>query len=90
MQMSRINARLSGPLASFVELMVGKNGFYETPSEYIRDLIRRDMEARAGGMDRDAILTGYHDLAEGAALSSSGNFAKDMMALSQKEKSGWR
>jgi antitoxin ParD1/3/4 len=43
---TRINARISGPLAAFVEKMVGPDGLYETPSEYIRDLIRRDMAQR--------------------------------------------
>ena len=38
----RINARLSQPLAEFVDRMVGEAGLYETPSEYVRDLIRRD------------------------------------------------
>ena len=42
----RINARLSQPLAEFVDRMVGEAGLYETPSEYVRDLIRRDMERR--------------------------------------------
>ena len=40
----RINARLSQPLAEFVDRMVGEAGLYETPSEYVRDLIRRDKE----------------------------------------------
>ena len=40
----RINARLSRPLAEFVDRMVGEAGLYETPSEYVRDLIRRDRE----------------------------------------------
>ena len=38
----RINARLSQPLAEFVDRMVGEAGLYETPSEYVRDLIRRE------------------------------------------------
>jgi len=44
---TRVNARLSGPLDAYVDLMVGENGLYETPSEYIRDLLRRNMERRA-------------------------------------------
>ena len=50
----RINARLSQPLAEFVDRMVGKAGLYETPSEYVRDLIRRDMERRDGQCVHDA------------------------------------
>jgi Arc/MetJ-type ribon-helix-helix transcriptional regulator len=57
----RIKARLSQPLAEFVERMVGEAGLYETPSEYVRDLIRRDMERRAGQFVQDAVLAGYRD-----------------------------
>lgn len=82
---ARINARLSPPLADFVEQMVGPTGLYETPSEYIRDLIRRDMERRGGQMVREAILDGYRDLAAGAVFASTGDFAGDMARLAQKE-----
>ena len=40
----RLNATLPDPLARFVGEITGKNGLYETPSEFIRDLIRRYME----------------------------------------------
>lgn len=66
----RINARLARPLAEFVHRMVGEAGLYETPSEYVRDLIRRDMERRDGQMAQDAILSGYRDLAAGRVLAS--------------------
>jgi antitoxin ParD1/3/4 len=77
---TRINARLSGGLANFVERMVGASGLYETPSEYIRDLIRRDMERRSFP-EQEAILEGYRDLASGALIASSGDFDQDMKAL---------
>lgn len=77
---TRINARLSGPLAAFVQRMVGSKGLYETPSEYIRDLIRRDMERRSNP-EQDAILEGYRDLAAGRVFASSGDFDADMKAL---------
>ncbi|MEY3612458.1 MAG: hypothetical protein RJB14_2180 [Pseudomonadota bacterium] len=85
----RINARLSQPLADFVDRMVGEAGLYETPSEYVRDLIRRDMERRDGQMVKDAILTGYRDLAEGRVFVSSGDFKADMAILDRKEVDGW-
>ena len=87
---TRINARLSGSLASFVERMVGSTGLYETPSEYVRDLIRRDMEHREERIDRDSILTGYRDLAAGAVMTSTGDFHKDMKTLAKKEADGWQ
>jgi antitoxin ParD1/3/4 len=86
----RISARLSRPLAEFVDSLVGDAGLYETPSEYVRDLIRRDMEQREGRTVRDAILSGYRDLADGAVFASTGDFQQDMQVLTEKEAAGWR
>lgn len=86
----RINARLARPLAEFVHRMVGEAGLYETPSEYVRDLIRRDMERRDGQMAQDAILSGYRDQAAGRVLVSSGDFKTDMEALDRKQADGWQ
>ena len=66
----RINVHLSQPLAEFVDRMVGEAGLYETPSDYVRDLIRRDMERRDGQFVQDAILAGYRDLAAGRVVAS--------------------
>ncbi len=85
----RINARLSGALSEFVARIVGVSGLYETPSEYIRDLIRRDMERRGGKVAQDAILAGYRDLAAGRSFTSSGDFKADMKTLDQKEAEDW-
>lgn len=43
----RINATLPEPLAQFVAQITGEGGLYETPSEFVRDLIRRYMEKTA-------------------------------------------
>lgn len=40
-----LETTLPDPLALFVGIRTGPDGLYETPSEYIRDLIRHDMEA---------------------------------------------
>ena len=85
----RINARLSGPLAEFVDRMVGESGLYETPSEYVRDLIRRDMERREVPLVQKAILEGYRDLEAGRLFASSGDYKTDMALLDEKETSGW-
>ncbi|MBP9063479.1 MAG: CopG family transcriptional regulator [Aquabacterium sp.] len=86
----RINARLSQPLAEFVDRMVGETGLYETPSEYVRDLIRRDMERRDSQFVQEAILAGYRDLAAGSVFASSGDFKADMAVLDRKEADGWK
>lgn len=90
MASDRINTRLSRPLAEFVESLVGEDGLYETPGEYVRDLIRRDMEQREGRVVREAILSGYRDLAEGAMFPSTGDFHQDMQRLAGKDADGWR
>ena len=38
-----LNVRVSGALGEFVAANVGADGAYESVSEYVRDLIRRDM-----------------------------------------------
>ena len=39
-----LNVRVGGRLGDFVAANVGEDGAYENVSEYVRDLIRRDME----------------------------------------------
>lgn len=39
-----LNVRVGGALSEFVSSNVGESGAYENVSEYVRDLIRRDME----------------------------------------------
>jgi Arc/MetJ-type ribon-helix-helix transcriptional regulator len=41
-----VTLRVSGSLREHLEACTGPNGDYETPSEYLRDLIRRDMEQK--------------------------------------------
>jgi Arc/MetJ-type ribon-helix-helix transcriptional regulator len=43
-----LNVRVSGRLGEFVAANVSENGAYENVSEYVRDLIRRDMERMEG------------------------------------------
>ena len=85
-----MTVRLSGALSDFVAANVGENGSYENISEYVRDLIRRDMERRDGQFVQDAILAGYRDLAAGRAFASSGDFKADMAVLDRKEADGWK
>jgi antitoxin ParD1/3/4 len=70
--------------------MVGEVGLYETPSEYVRDLIRRDMERRGGQFVQDAVLAGYRDVAAGRVFASSGDFKADMAVLDRKEADDWQ
>ncbi len=68
----RLNTTLPDPLAVYVSQVTGKGALYETPSEFIRDLIRRHME-RAEAKERadiEAMLAGSlkeNDYAEWSA-----------------------
>jgi len=44
MVQNRINTRLPDQLAEYVEEICGQHGFYETASEFVRDLIREHYE----------------------------------------------
>jgi len=50
----RLNTTLPDPLAHYVGEITGKGALYETPSEFIRDLIRRHME-KAQDVERGQI-----------------------------------
>ena len=39
-----VNVRITGKLRRFIEEQAGSNGLYESASEYVRDLIRRDYQ----------------------------------------------
>lgn len=46
MSSPNVTLRVSGSLRRHLEECTGTDGIYETPSEYLRDLIRQDMERR--------------------------------------------
>jgi len=41
-----VTLRITGDLRSYMDECTGQHGLYETPSEYLRDLVRRDMEQK--------------------------------------------
>jgi antitoxin ParD1/3/4 len=43
MMASSLNLSLTDELRMYVDNRTGDNGLYSTPSEYLRDLIRKDM-----------------------------------------------
>ncbi len=89
MASDRVNTRLPQPLADHVASVVGPQGYYETPSEYIRSLIRRDMEETDIYQTRESIREGYKDIAAGRYFKSTGDFAKDRKIFQKKDNQGW-
>ena len=90
MKPDRVNARLPESLSDHVAKMVGTQGYYETPSEYIRDLIRHDMEKDDIRYVKESIINGYKDISAGRHFKSTGSFAKDRKRFAQKEAKGWK
>ncbi|MCP4460624.1 MAG: CopG family transcriptional regulator [Cytophagales bacterium] len=84
----RVNARLPKPLADHLHRMVGTNGLFETSSEYIRSLIRRDMKSDTSQI-YSAILEGFEDAKEGHYFQSTGDWKKDKEIFKQKEAESW-
>lgn len=85
---ARINTRLSGTLAEHVTQMCS-NGAYATPADYVRDLIRRDMDQRqASTLDVNIhrafearLVDAYPDLTTDIALAETAEFAPDLLLL---------
>ena len=46
MASENVNVRVTGELRAHLQRQVGTHGLYENASEYIRDLIRRDLKSR--------------------------------------------
>lgn len=46
MASGNIHVRVSGPLEAHLQQQIGEDGLYENASEYIRALIRRDLQTR--------------------------------------------
>jgi antitoxin ParD1/3/4 len=100
----RINTRLNNLLYAHVRRVTGPDGLYETPSEYVRDLIRRDMRDNppAEGAEPDFsgmpapedpaahVMEGFRDFAEGRFIVGSGDLMKDLERAREKEKNGWK
>ena len=59
---SSLNLSLTDELRRYVDLRANDNDLYATPSEYIRDLIRHDMQEHAVLQD---VLQGLDDFKNG-------------------------
>lgn len=44
--MLKANVKITGRLENFTRSQIDESGLYETTSEYLRDLIRQDMERK--------------------------------------------
>ena len=77
-----INVRFAGPLQNFIRQRVGPSGLYQSASEYIRDLVRRDYEREQE--NRGEAL--YEELRSGAGAPLSEFVALDVEAVIREAK----
>ena len=85
---ARLNVRVKGALADHVENLVGPQGLYENQSEYLRDLIRKDMYQKDGDSLRREIQASYAQLSKGDFREISPQALYDQ-AMAELESEGY-
>ena len=70
---SSLNLSLTDELREFVDKNCGDGTLYATPSEFVRDLIRRQKLQQDAEAVRVGILAGYQDLLAGRTVALEGN-----------------
>ena len=75
-----LNLSLTDELRLFIDKNSGDGTLYSTPSEFVRDIIRRHKAQEEASEVRDAIIAGYQDAIEGRTVAFNG----DLKALLKK------
>ena len=68
-----LNLSLTDELRAFIDQNCGEGTLYATPSEFVRDIIRRHKLQLEAGKVRDAIVEGYQDAIAGRTVAFDGN-----------------
>jgi antitoxin ParD1/3/4 len=77
-----LNLSLTDELRSFIDENSGDGTLYATPSEFVRDILRRFKAQQEANQVRDAIIEGYQDAIAGRTFPYKG----DLGALVRKFK----
>jgi antitoxin ParD1/3/4 len=77
-----LNLSLTDELRAFIDQNTGDGTLYSTPSEFVRDLLRRHKLQQEAGRVRDAIIEGYQDAIAGRTVV----FNDDLKGLLKKAK----
>lgn len=68
-----LNLSLTDELRAFIDKNSGDGTLYATPSEFVRDILRRHKAQEEGALVRDAIIEGYQDAIAGRTAEFKGN-----------------
>jgi antitoxin ParD1/3/4 len=71
-----LNLSLTDELRAFIDQNTGDGTLYSTPSEFVRDLLRRHKLQQEAGQVRDAIIEGYQDAIAGRTVTFSGDLKR--------------
>lgn len=86
---STINLSLTSELRNFIDRNCGDGGYYATPSEFLRDLLREKKERMEAAALRDGVLEGYRDLMDGRTIEFQGDLRASLKEAKQREQGGW-
>lgn len=75
-----LNLSLTDELRAFIDQNSGDGTLYATPSEFVRDILRRQKTQQEAAAVRDAILDGYQD----ALAGRTHKFDGDLKSLLKK------
>ncbi len=68
-----LNLSLTDELRAFIDENCGDGTLYATPSEFVRDIIRRHKLHQEASQVRDAIVEGYQDAIAGRSVVFDGD-----------------
>jgi antitoxin ParD1/3/4 len=68
-----LNLSLTDELRAFIDANSGDGTLYATPSEFVRDIIRRHKAEQEAAKVREAILEGYQDAIAGRTVPFEGS-----------------
>ncbi len=71
-----LNLSLTDELRAFVDRNCGDGTLYATPSEFVRDLIRRYKAQQEAAEVRAAIIEGYQDAIAGRTVAFNGDLKR--------------
>ncbi len=68
-----LNLSLTDELRAFIDQNCGDGTLYATPSEFVRDILRRHKSQQEAANVRDAIIEGYQDALAGRTVAFDGD-----------------
>ncbi len=68
-----LNLSLTDELRAYVDQNSGDGTLYSTPSEFVRDILRRHKAQQEMAAVRDSILEGYQDAIAGRTVPFNGD-----------------